>query len=251
MTMGLWDWGEVAWPLLVFGVLSILIPCALFRSRKWMVCCREKLLTGESGLSYSASFVMALPVLLFLSLVWFEAGMLLLAKVACSQAAHAAARSAAVWLPMNQPTQADAAIKLAARLPVTPYGLTRSIRNPFPAADAQMVTQADYAAQAFAAISGDSSSAQASVIRAKFLDAARRTVVTYSASSVYGPSNLDGEVTVTVTFRPAVLFPGLAAVVQPASLGRKYHEVKSTFTLPAEYPRNSNRAMSITYSSPG
>ena len=243
---------DMAWPLALTVSIPVGLPLALFGIGKKIGRSGEGLLLGEGGASYALSFVMVLPLFLVVSLVWIEAGYLLMVKLACNQAAHAAARAAAVWLPMRQPGHDEAQIRLAARLALTPYGRTIPINLPPEPEDwseEEAATQAEVAGQAFAQISGDEDAA--GVIAVKFLDAARRTEVVVSFDSAFDATlNPDGEVEVAVSFRPAALIPWVSAIVQPSSLGKGYHLVQGRCVLPGEFPRNPLRSLSIPYSGP-
>ena len=244
-----WD---MTWELFLWSFTSVTLLATVWCFRSVSMGSIERFLRCESGASYALGFVMVLPLFLVLSLVWFEAGYLLLAKAACTRAAYSAARSAAVWLPMNQSGYGESQVRMAARLALTPYGRTVSSNlPPTPAgwSATEVADQADMAAEAYGLISGDTALSEA--VAAKFTDVAQRTEVVIVADSVYDPSlNPDGEVEVTVTFQPQVLIPGVAAIVQPGSMGKGYHLVQSRCVLPAEYPRNTQRSLSIQYRSP-
>lgn len=55
------------------------------------------LVSDDAGLSYTLSYVLAIPVYLFFLLIAYEATWLLIAKAGTMYAAHAGARSAVVW----------------------------------------------------------------------------------------------------------------------------------------------------------
>lgn len=243
---------DIIWPLTLWGLTSVALTAMVWRCRNVRMKANESLVSGESGASYALGFVMMVPLFLVLSLVWFEAGYLLLAKVACNQAACSAARSAAVWLPMNQGVHGESQVRMAARLALTPYGRISSANlPPQPAvwSASEVAEQAEMAAEAFGVLSGAASATNE--IAAKFTDVAHRTEIQVIADSVYDPAlNPDGDVEVSVTFHPQVLIPGVAAIVQPGCMGKGYHTLQSRCTLPAEFPRNAQRAMSIQYRSP-
>lgn len=244
-----WD---MTWQLFLWGSTSATLLAVVWRFRSVPHGSMKHFPRCESGASYAIGFVMILPLFLVLSLVWFEAGYLLLAKAACSRAAYSAARSASVWLPMDQSGHGESQVRMAARLALTPYGRTVSVNLPPEPAGwsaTEVAEQADMAAEAYGLISGDSASVDA--IAAKFIDVSQRTEVVIVADSLYDPSlNPDGEVEVSVIFQPQVLIPGVAAIIQPGSMGKGYHRVQSRCLLPAEYPRNTQRSLSIQYRSP-
>lgn len=243
---------EMIWPLFLWGFTSVALTAMVWRFCATGTSSNESLARGESGASYPLGFVMVLPLFLMLSLVWFEAGYLLLAKVACSRAAYSATRAAAVWMPMNQAGVGEGQVRLAARLALVPYGrIVSSNLPPTPSAwsASEVADQAEMAADSYGVMTGDNTAANS--IAAKFTDVAHRTEVLIVADSVYDPSlNPDGEVEVSVIFQPQVLIPGVASIVQPGSLGKGYHQVQSRCVLPAEYPRNAQRSLSIQYRSP-
>jgi hypothetical protein len=243
---------EMLWPAFLLVAIPVLVVGLLARLRRFFGGPAEPLLSGDSGATYALSFLMVLPFFLVVSLVWVEAGYLLLAKVACNQAAHSAARSAAVWLPMGQAAQGESKVRLAARLALTPYGRTVSSNLPPEPEDwseEEVYEQAEWAGLAYAMVSGESGSEAA--LAAKFTDAARRTTVQITADTIYDPAlNPDGEVEVSILFQPQALIPGVSAIVQPSSLGKGYHTIQSRSVLPAEFPRNASRSLSIPYQGP-
>jgi hypothetical protein len=67
---------------------------------------RVKLLPADqTGLSYTLSYVLAIPVYLFFLLIAYEATFLLIAKIGTMYASHAGARCLAVWLTTDSPSR--------------------------------------------------------------------------------------------------------------------------------------------------
>ncbi len=225
---------------------------------------RESLIHGEAGVSYSMAFVMALPVFLVVTMVWFEAGYLLLTKMATLQAAQAAARSAAVWLPTTlqdgaeggAKKRAEEQIKWSATLAMTPFALAKPFKQQGSGPTGGLPGVAHRAGEAQAAYE-KLSGTRAQSIPAKFSDADRRLQVRISPQTLpmgqkfregSGDSReLDGQVEIEVTYSAPQFVRGLADVIQPGSRKNGYYTVKSKAKMPGEYPRNSSRSFSIPF----
>ena len=245
------------WLLLFCGTTTVIV-CSLLLIR-WSVntTTKENLVHGEAGVSYSMGFVMALPVFLAITLVWFEAGFLLLTKMATVQAAHMAARSASVWLPvMMQPgtnsrnqKDADGQILWSAILPMTPFGLSNPGKKTKPGSNG--VAMAGEAQRAYSLISSE----RAGSIARKYRDAGSRVSVnilegrkprTFEEDST--DSNvLDGQIRLEVMYKAPQIIPWFSDVIQKGSKGRGYYTIKTDARISGEYPRNTQRKFSIPY----
>ncbi|MFM8930676.1 MAG: TadE family protein [Gemmataceae bacterium] len=244
--------------LLLFCGTTIVIVCSFYFSR-WSgnTTTRENLVHGEAGVSYSMGFVMALPVFLAITLVWFEAGYLLLTKMATVQAAHMAARSASVWLPMaRQPGTAtgnrvdgEGQILWSAILPMTPFGLSKPGNKSRPGSNG--VAMAGEAQRAYSLISSE----RAGSIARKYRDAGSRVSVNilegrkpraFEEDST-DSSVLDGQIRLEVVYKAPQIIPWFANVIQKSSKGRGYYTIKTEARIPGEYPRNTQRKFSIPY----
>ena len=245
------------WLLLFFGT-TIVVVCSPFLIR-WSgnTTRKENLVHGESGVSYSMGFVMALPVFLAVTLVWFEAGFLLLTKMATVQAAHMAARSASVWLPMaRQPGTAagnridgEGQILWSAILPMTPFGLSKPGNKARPGSN--VVAMAGEAQRAYSFVSSE----RAGSISRKYRDAGSRVSVNilegrkpraFEEDST--DSNvLDGQIRLELVYKAPQIVPWFSDVIQKGSKGRGYYTIKTEARIPGEYPRNTQRKFSIPY----
>ena len=243
--------------LLLFCGTTIVIVCSLFLIRWSENKTKENLVHGEAGVSYSMGFVMALPVFLAITLVWFEAGFLLLTKMATVQAAHMAARSASVWLPMaRQPGTAtgnrvvgEGQILWSAILPMTPFGLSNPGKKTRPGSNG--VAMAGEAQRAYSLVSSE----RAGSIARKYRDAGSRVSVNilegrkpraFEEDST--DSNvLDGQIRLELVYKSPQIIPWFSEVVQRGSKGRGYYTIKTEARIPGEYPRNTQRKFSIPY----
>ena len=245
------------WLLLFCGTTTVIV-CSLLLIR-WSVntTTKENLVHGEAGVSYSMGFVMALPVFLAITLVWFEAGFLLLTKMATVQAAHMAARSASVWLPMaRQPGTAtgnrvvgEGQILWSAILPMTPFGLSNPGKKTRPGGDG--VAMAGEAQRAYYLVRSE----RAGSIARKYRDAGSRVSVNilegrkpraFEEDST--DSNvLDGQIRLELVYKAPQIIPWFSEIVQRGSKGRGYYTIKTEARIPGEYPRNTQRKFSIPY----
>ena len=243
--------------LLLFCGTTIVIVCSLFLIRWSENTTKENLVHGEAGVSYSMGFVMALPVFLAIALVWFEAGFLLLTKMATVQAAHMAARSASVWLPMaRQPGTAtgnrvvgEGQILWSAILPMTPFGLSNPGKKTRSGSNG--VAMAGEAQRAYSLVSSE----RAGSIARKYRDAGSRVSVNilegrkpraFEEDST--DSNvLDGQIRLELVYKAPQIIPWFSEVVQRGSKGRGYYTIKTEARIPGEYPRNTQRKFSIPY----
>jgi hypothetical protein len=244
--------------LLLFCGTTIVIVCPLLLIR-WSgnTTTKENLVHGEAGVSYSMGFVMALPVFLAITLVWFEAGFLLLTKMATVQAAHMAARSASVWLPMaNQPGNGngnriygDGQILWSAILPMTPFGLSNPGSKARPGSNG--VAMAGEAQRAYSLVSSE----RAESIARKYRDAGSRVSVNilegrkpraFEEDST-DSSVLDGQIRLELVYKAPQIIPWFSEVIQKGSKGRRYYTIKTEARIPGEYPRNTQRKFSIPY----
>jgi hypothetical protein len=235
----------------LMGILLLLFRCLRRPAKK------ENLVHGEAGVSYSLSFVMALPVFLAITLVWFEAGFLFLTKMATVQAAHMAARSASVWLPMaNQPGNGngnriygDGQILWSAILPMTPFGLSNPGSKARPGSNG--VAMAGEAQRAYSLVSSE----RAGSIARKYRDAGSRVSVNilegrkpraFEEDST-DSSVLDGQIRLELVYKAPQIIPWFSEVIQKGSKGRRYYTIKTEARIPGEYPRNTQRKFSIPY----
>jgi hypothetical protein len=245
------------WLLLFCGTTTVIVYSLLLIRWSVNTTTKENLVHGEAGVSYSMGFVMALPVFLAITLVWFEAGFLLLTKMATVQAAHMAARSASVWLPMaRQPGTAtgnrvvgEGQILWSAILPMTPFGLSNPGKKTRPGSDG--VTMAGEAQRAYFLVSSE----RAGSIARKYRDAGSRVSVNilegrkpraFEEDST--DSNvLDGQIRLELVYKAPQIIPWFSEVVQRGSKGRGYYTIKTEARIPGEYPRNTQRKFSIPY----
>ena len=110
------------------GTATCLLLCLVVWARKNYFGLRpiREIIWAEDGVSYSLPFVMTMPIFMVIVLAIVQTGLLLLTKVAVVRATAVAARSASVWLPLQDiPIETRQKwIRHAACLSLTPFAPT-------------------------------------------------------------------------------------------------------------------------------
>jgi len=114
---------EAVWAIWL-GAIAFLCGAAVQAARRLRLRSFARLAADEFGLTYTLSYVMVIPVYLFLILIAYEATWLLVAKVGTMYAAHAGARSAVVWESMKPKSDRDARIEQATTTAMAPFATT-------------------------------------------------------------------------------------------------------------------------------
>jgi Flp pilus assembly protein TadG len=222
----------------------------------------RRLAVRDRGVSYSLSVVLIVPLYLTIMITAVELSLLFLARLGTQYAAHAAARSAVVWLHAQPEELREERIRQAATMALAPYtgGRQREVNDagpPPPWADQNATDFADAVRlfQAPAASAGitakrpydpSRSPPPADFLRRKFLSAAARTTVKVEVADATDPHTL---VTVTVTFRSPLYFPVASRFLDPDRSAPFEYPLTATVTLPADGPKSKDGTLGIEYQS--
>lgn len=250
---------ESVWAVWVTALA--LIAAGLVRAaRSFQPPTPARLAADESGLSYTLTYVMTIPVYLFFLLIVYESSWLLVAKIGTMYAAHAGARSAVVWEPMRPDPAVDARIGQAVNTAMAPFAtadLGRASadgRTPptSAAADAEEFAHAysGYSAEASQVRTGRRRpfglhNASPKALKSFYLTAAARTEYTCEVDT----TRPDGPVRCVVTYYAPLRVPGPARWLDPDGQWPYEYPVKSWAVLPAEGPDTADRTLGIDYQS--
>lgn len=199
---------------------------------------------GRRGASYALPMVLVTPVYLGFVLTIFEVGFLMLAGLGTRYAAHAAARSAAVWCDAGADAEAALRPRQAAWAALTPYvsGSRRAFAAAGPAPPEAVAAAPQYAAAVQRYVAGRAVGTDTSERR--FLTAAARTAVTVEPVPGPGPRRM---LRVTVTFRAPLWCPVVSRFMDPDHRPPFEYPVTAVATIPCEAPETGGRGLGIGY----
>lgn len=193
-------------------------------------------LVRRRGASYSLPLVLVAPLYLLFVLSVFEIGMLMLARIGAGYAAHAAARSAAVW-EWDEPGGPNP--RLAAWAALAPFvGAGEgelAAAGPVPGEAA--AAAADYADAFRGQLSADAAGR-------KFRNAAARTRVSLERIDASGtPPTLRA----TVSFRAPLRLPGVSRFIDPDRRWPFEYTLSATVDIPMARPETPGGNLGIPY----
>ena len=212
------------------------------------------LVCGERGAAYSLAYVMVVPVFLaFLSLV-FEAGQLMLGKMATMYAAHCGARSLAVWSSARPEDVRTARVEQSVRTAMAPFMSGRKRDGSFSFSPSALL-QAEEFKHAYEAYSAfdraprrgagqryEARPATAEALRIKYRNAVSRTEVTQVADD-------PASVQVTVEYSAPLYVPGVTRFLDPDGSWPYEFPIRTTARLPNERPVSADGTIGIDYHS--
>jgi hypothetical protein len=214
-------------------------------------------LAGEEGVSYALPFVLLLPFCLFFVLTVFQVAFLLLAKLGTLHAAHAGARSAAVWQSAQPAALRAPRVRQAVFTALAPFaGGNSGDAATAGAPPGEATAGAQEFAEAYTGytrgapaprqipLAGLPAGPSPDGLQSKYLCAAARTTVGID----FGKQNR-GDVTVTVTYRVPLLIPVVARWLSQGGNGPYEYQITSAATLPGEAPVSATGTLGIKYSS--
>jgi Flp pilus assembly protein TadG len=207
----------------------------------------------EQGASYTLSYVMVFPVyLLFVCLV-VETSLLMLAKIGTLYAAHAGARSAAVW-QWAQPTSArQTRIDQSVRTAMAPFaGFSNRISGAPPSGSVAQAAEYALALHTYAQASADQSPPPRPYTRVTPSISRYTTQYLVAASRINHEVQRQGTgddttIRCTVTYRAPLLIPGAAKILSPSGRAPWDYPITSIVTLPGEPPATPDEKPGIDY----
>lgn len=226
--------------------LAGLVLVAWSRSRRVSV---AELRCSEMGGSYSISLLMVLPLFVTLVAFFFECNQLMISNLGLNYAAYSAARSAAVWQPIdekssNGTTTLEERCRFAAARVLTPFSASNATMIPAGQSPVQ-VRRASLIASAYQQAT-ESDDRRAMYIAKKFYRAYSATSAKVQVAA--DPTNARSRyATVSVTYRPPLLLPGMGRflgerVEDADGFGSNFvRTMKATYTLPVDAPFVNNR----------
>lgn len=249
---------EVVWALWAFAV-GILLGGLVRLARRLRRPSLSAAARDESGLSYTLSYVMAIPVYLFFLCAAYEATWLLVAKIGTLYAAHAGARAAVVWESAQPADRRDDRIAQSVHTAMAPFATT-SYRHlmlaggappdAFLAMEEFVLAYEQYSSKSAAQAPPRprpyrQTNAPPESLRLWYLNAAARTEYRYEVDR----NRPDGPVRFTVTYRAPLRIPIIARWLDPDGGAPYEFPVRSYATLPNEAPDTRDRTLGIDYRS--
>ena len=244
------------WVLWAVSAVALVWLSRWLRVRRPRLALRA-LARDERGASYTLSVVLVLPLYTVLVCLIVQTTLILVVKIGTLNAAYAAARSGAVFLPparvsSDAADRAEREIRQAAILAMTPFASSDS--KPAVVATARLDVQAEreYLA-AYQLYAGDLALDNADDVLPRkrcYADFATDVQVVPRPGEVPSPS--DRNVTVTVTYEMPLSIPGVARLLGGEQkflpLARFFSRpVTSTVILEQELPQTRDRTLGINY----
>jgi Flp pilus assembly protein TadG len=191
----------------------------------------------EHGAAYTISYVMVIPVLMWLFCMIIECAIIFNTKLGTVYAAYAAARTASVWFSATNPENAAAKSQLAGVKAMTPFA---SGMRP----DANVTQSNEATAYLNAYHEFSKKTAKDKYILQKFNYAQQHVKV-----QVDGPptSALDN-VKVTLTYEYPFIIPGVGRLLGKQGADKKYYyPITTTVEVPNEAPQEGRKTIGIGY----
>ena len=213
----------------------------------------------EDGAGYGLSLVLALPFFIYFLCVLIESVLLLTTQLGVQHAAYQAARSAAVWTPLDRgqivvpdrqsdpdldPSRISGMVHLAAIQALFPYA-SGSIDHVRPDSRSFRLDDRGHAAAIEAYELFDSASFNRAFLRRKWEYAARAVEVTVDRAS----SEYDSDLDVTVSYDHPFNIGVVGLLLGDRSLAGKFHmrRIEATTTIHREGPSSIDGSLGIAY----
>jgi len=241
--------------LVAIGLAALGFGQALRRCR-WQRL--QALPTCQAGLSYTLSYVMVIPVYLFVILIAYEATWLLVAKIGTMYAAHAGARAAVVWDSMDPGQDRTRRIEQATTTAMAPFATPNwkhiswgggPTANGVLAAEEYVLAHRQYA-QAVQAPPPRRRPypleiPTAASLRLRYYCASSRLRWQYQVLD----SRPGGDLRFEVVYRAPLRIPGPARWLSARPGPPWEYEIRSFAVLPHEAPATESRTLGIRYRS--
>lgn len=253
--------GGMGWVLVLWLVgVGVLLRAALSGATGFRLPALADLHRDETGVSYSMSYILVAPIYLMFLCMVFTATLLLLAKIGTMYAAHAGARSAAVWQTAQPSNLRQERTEQAVLTAMAPF-VSASSRDLLTAPSAPPPNTARYTEEfieGYTFYSRGSKNLEPPVRRPyarqqpdpgylarKFLNTATRTTF-----RIGGETNRPGgKTTVTVTYKSPLYIPGVNRFLDPDGAWPYAMDITSVAAIPSEVPVSANRTLGIPYRS--
>ena len=197
---------------------------------------------SEEGVSYSLSFVLVTPIIMFFCVLVVETVLIHMARIGVSYAAYAGARSAAVWIPAKPVDVRLERITQAVDTALAPFTFNREdkLNPPKPLA----LKTVDQFAMAYGLLTFESDENRTVTVG----DMSKRYLF---ASGRRGIRTLDkdGVCTVRLYYNYRCLFGFAGRILDPDHQSPFEIEMNSTCKLPTERPGRTNGDLGIDYHS--
>jgi len=228
----------LVWGLSLFGCFGLAVRWA----QKTRLRSLHEVWKGESGLSYTLSFMLTVPLYLMLCCIFFETSLLLLAKLGTVYASYAGARSAIVWESMPSPDMRADRFRQSVVTALAPFCF--QARNPgTPPTVPQMSAQLHAEEYVEALETFSLTTVRRAMQLQHFLDVDAKTdLPTVSVQHIPG-----AELTVVVTYRASVFTPLMAKFLDPDHTLPYEFPISSQTTLNLEYPTSDDGRLGIEY----
>ncbi len=202
---------------------------------------------SQRGTSYALPYVLVVPFYLAFVLAVFEMGFLLIAKIGTQTAAHAAARSAAVWHSAPAEKLPELRPKQAAWMALAAYagGRQRELDAAGPVPPEARESARSYADAVRRYTDGGHGAGAAPPVdffERKFLNAAARTTVTVAALA---PGDPHGPLRVTVTYRAPLYVPVVSRFLDADGRAPFERPVTVVVVVPNEAPETVSGTIGI------
>jgi Flp pilus assembly protein TadG len=197
----------------------------------------RRLAIDEHGAAYTISYVMVIPVLMWLFCMIIECAIIANTKLGTVYAAYAAARTATVWLPATNAENANAKAQLAGVKAMAPFasGMRAGKIEPLPSADASAFLSAYHAYS--------TKTIQDKYVVNKFIYAEKHVRV-----QVEKPSSSVDNIKVTLTYEYPFMIPGVGRLLGKQGEDKNfYYPISTTVELTNEAPQEDVGTIGIGY----
>jgi len=251
----------MGWVLVIWAIgVAVLLRAALGGVSRFRLPSLAAFHHDTAGVSYSLSYVLVAPIYLAFLCMVFTSSLILLAKIGTLYAAHAGARSAAVWQSAKPANLRHERVEQSVCTAMAPYvsASARDLATARSAPPASAKLQADEFVAAYMLYSTGSKNLQppirrpytrqtpdAGYLQRKYANAASRTKFRIEGQ----PNQPGGPTIVTVTYRCPIYIPGVNRFLDSDGHWPYEMEITSVATIPNETPATANRTLGINYRS--
>jgi Flp pilus assembly protein TadG len=197
----------------------------------------RRLAIDEHGAAYTISYVMVIPVLMWLFCMIIECAIIFNTKLGTVYAAYAAARTATVWLPATNAENANAKAQLAGVKAMTPFASgMRPGKNAAPPSNEAIAYLNAYHEYSTKTIKD-------SYVLQKFNYAQQHVRV-----QVEKPSSSVDNIKVTLTYEYPFIIPGVGRLLGKQGEDKNfYYPISTTVELSNEAPQEDIGTIGIGY----
>jgi Flp pilus assembly protein TadG len=197
----------------------------------------RRLAIDEHGAAYTISYVMVIPLLMWLFCMIIECAIIFNTKLGTVYAAYAAARTASVWFSATNPENALAKAQFAGVKAMTPF--SSGMR---PGATVTQSNDATAYLNAYHAYS--TKTIKDDYVLKKFTYAQQHVQVKVDGP----PASALENIKVTLTYEYPFIIPGVGRLLGKQGADKKYYyPISTTVEVPNEAPQEGRKTIGIGY----